>query len=61
MNHENNAITKACHDFFTMVTEMREAQRHYFKTRSLTDLAKSKELERKVDDFIYGVKNPKLL
>ena len=61
MDCSKNAITEAFHEFFTMVTEMREAQKSYFKTRCLTDLAKSKELERKVDDFIYGVKNPKLL
>lgn len=44
-------------DFFDLVSEMREAQKLYFKTRSKEVLQRSKILERKVDDEIVRVNN----
>lgn len=44
-------------DFFGLVSEMREAQKLYFKTRSKEVLQRSKILERKVDDEIVRVNN----
>lgn len=44
-------------DFFCLVSEMREAQKLYFKTRSKEVLQRSKILERKVDDEIVRVNN----
>ena len=44
-------------DFFDLVSEMREAQKLYFKTRSTEVLQRSKILERKVDDEIVRVNN----
>jgi hypothetical protein len=41
-------------DFYTLVAEMRTAQRDYFRTRSTEALSRSKELERKVDNAIKG-------
>lgn len=38
--------------FFNLVRSMREAQKEYFSTRAHSALVKSKELERKVDDYI---------
>lgn len=38
--------------FFRLVRSMREAQREYFSTRAHSALVKSKELERRVDDYI---------
>lgn len=35
-----------------MVSEMRKAQLHYFKTRDRRDLARAKEMEKVVDDFL---------
>lgn len=35
--------------FFDLVSDMRKAQKEYFKTRSSQALTKSKDLERKVD------------
>jgi hypothetical protein len=40
--------------FEDLVREMRSAQRAYFATRSAIDLQKSKQLERKVDEFLSG-------
>ena len=42
-------------DFFDLVTEMRQEQKNYFKTRSTESLKKSKELEKQVDDEIARV------
>lgn len=42
-------------DFFNLVTEMRQNQKDYFKTRSTESLRKSKELEKQVDDEIARV------
>lgn len=43
-------------EFFDLVSEMREKQREYFRTRSSSVLSESKALERKVDDEIRRVK-----
>ncbi len=39
-------------EFITLVREMRDAQKEYFKTRNKIILAKSKDLERKVDKML---------
>lgn len=50
--------------FFDLVSEMRKAQKEYFKTRSSESLTRSKDLERQVDKEIQRVneilQNPKL-
>lgn len=50
--------------FFDLVSEMRKAQKEYFKTRSSESLTRSKDLERQVDKEIQRAKeilqNPKL-
>ena len=38
--------------FFNLVKAMREAQKEYFTSRSLEALRRSKQLERKVDEYI---------
>lgn len=38
--------------FFNLVKAMREAQKEYFTSRSLEALRKSKQLERRVDEYI---------
>ncbi len=43
-------------EFFDLVSDMREKQREYFRTRSLSVLSESKALERRVDDEIRRVK-----
>lgn len=55
------------HDFFTLVTRMRDKQKEYFRTRSSSVLQESKRLEKQVDDEINRVntivkdkKEPKL-
>lgn len=54
-------------EFFDVVSQMREAQKSYFRTRSKSSLEKSKELEKQVDAEISKVNyilfersNPKL-
>ena len=42
-------------EFFLKVKEMREAQRQYFKFRTSSDLARSKKLEKEIDDEIKRV------
>ena len=42
--------------FFHKVSQMRTAQREYFKTRSSAALAASKLLERQIDEEIKRVK-----
>ena len=42
-------------EFFSLVTEMRNAQKMYFRTRDRNDLQKSKKLEKQVDDEIRRV------
>lgn len=39
-------------EFMQLVREMRKAQKDYFKTRDRNVLAKSKQLEKRVDDEI---------
>nr|DAP24661.1 MAG TPA: hypothetical protein [Caudoviricetes sp.] len=50
--------------FFDLVSEMRKAQKEYFKTRSPESLIMSKDLERQVDKEIQRaneiLQNPKL-
>lgn len=50
--------------FLDLVSEMRKAQKEYFKTRSPESLTRSKNLERQVDKEIQRVneilQNPKL-
>lgn len=41
--------------FFYKVKDMRDAQKEYFKTRDRVSLAKSKELERKVDNMLSNL------
>lgn len=41
--------------FFDLVAELRTAQKTYFKTRSFSDLQKSKRLEKEVDAEILRV------
>lgn len=42
-------------EFVKTVREMRNAQKEYFKTRDKEVLAKSKELERKVDRMLSSM------
>lgn len=42
-------------EFVKTVQEMRNAQKEYFKTRDKAILAKSKELERKVDNMLSNL------
>lgn len=50
--------------FFDLVSEMRKAQKEYFKTRSSESLTRSKDLERQVDKEIQRaneiLQNPKI-
>lgn len=43
-------------EFFYLVSEMRRAQREYFKTRDQRKLRACRALENQVDDEIYRVK-----
>ena len=42
-------------DFFDLVSEMRDRQKEYFRTRSTSVLNESKALERRVDAEIMRV------
>jgi hypothetical protein len=42
-------------EFIKTIQEMRNAQKEYFKTRDRVSLAKSKELERKVDNMLSNL------
>ena len=42
-------------EFFTLVVQMRNAQKLYFRTRDKSDLQASKKLEKQVDDEIRRV------
>jgi len=44
--------------FFLLTAEMREAQKHYFRTRSQEWLQRSKELERLVDKMVKSRLDP---
>ena len=41
-------------EFYSLVREMRNAQREYFRTRSNDSLMKSKALEKRVDEALSG-------
>lgn len=41
-------------EFNSLVREMRNAQREYFRTRSKESLMKSKALEKRVDEALSG-------
>ena len=43
--------------FFDLVSEVRDAQKSYFKTRSKEDLQRSFTLEKQLDAEIERVKN----
>lgn len=43
-------------EFFEKVSEMRDAQKEYFSTRSNASLNKSKKLEKEIDDEILRVR-----
>lgn len=43
-------------EFFYLVSNMRQAQINYFKTRDMKYLRASRRLENEVDDEIYRVK-----
>ena len=43
-------------EFFYLVSEMRTAQKEYFKTRDQVKLRVCRALENQVDDEIYRVK-----
>ena len=47
--------TEMMDEFVKTVQEMRNAQKEYFKTRDKAILAKSKELERKVDNMLSNL------
>lgn len=42
-------------EFVKTVQEMKNAQKEYFKTKDKAILAKSKELERKVDNMLSNL------
>lgn len=42
-------------EFFNLVSNMRDKQKEYFRTRDRAVLVESKSLERKVDDEIHRV------
>ena len=42
-------------EFIKTIQEMRNAQKEYFKTRDRVSLAKSNELERKVDNMLSNL------
>ena len=44
-------------DFFTLVVQMRNAQKLYFRTRDKSDLQAAKKLEKHVDDEIRRVEH----
>jgi transcription termination factor NusB len=47
-------------EFEKMVLEMRELQKEYFRTRDRGVLEKSKQAERKIDEYLNNKTNPKL-
>lgn len=44
-------------EFFYAVSNMRDAQKAYFKTRSQTNLRAARAAERSIDEEIMRVKN----
>src|SRR5574344_121482 len=47
-------------EFVALVEKMRISQRRYFKTRDNNVLENARALEKRVDDVIYGIRNPDL-
>lgn len=47
--------------FIELVSDMRQAQKEYFKTRNIDALKRSKNLEMQVDQIINGSLEPKLI
>lgn len=47
-------------EFEKLVYEMRSAQKEYFRTRSKDVLQKSKQLEKRVDEYLKDKKNNQL-
>lgn len=47
-------------EFVELVRDMRAWQKKYFKTRSQEALKMSRILEKKIDDYLSGLKQPKL-
>lgn len=43
-------------EFFDKVSEMRDAQKEYFRTRSSASLTKSRNLEKEIDNEILRVR-----
>lgn len=46
--------------FEQLVRDMRAAQREYFRYRTQDALRRSKELEQKVDDWLFTARTPEL-
>lgn len=44
-------------EFVKLVYEMRKAQKEYFRTRSKEVLQQSKQLERRVDEYLRDKEN----
>ena len=61
-NYQKQMIIKEMDykEFVDLVGELRQAQRKYFNTRSYSDLAEAKKLEKQVDDALEDINNPKL-
>lgn len=53
-------IENSMNEFEQLVYEMRAAQINYFRTRSKDALKESKQLERKVDEYLIDKKNNQL-
>lgn len=56
----SNSVDAEIRKFTDMVKEMRQCQNQYFKSRDQSSLIKSKEAERKVDNYIENLDNPTL-
>lgn len=55
---EETEITRATAELASIVAEMREAQKEYFRTRSTGALDRSKALEKKVDARVREILTP---
>lgn len=51
-------MTQPANAFIFKVAEMRNAQREYFKTRSVEWLNRSKKLEKEVDTILASLTTP---
>ena len=47
-------------EFVQLVRDMRQAQKEYFRYRTQDALRRSKELEQKVDDWLFVAQTPEL-